>query len=216
MAQYLIHACHKRMWYVESYLLPSLINQGILKENIRVYNDENGEGNLVSCLKSFLSCEGDGGTWHLQDDVIVCKDFKQRTEALDFGLVCGFSSELYDGSQKPTGAVKREDMWFSFPCIRIPNEYARSCALWVNEYIIGNPVYERYWRNGANDDWAFRSWLKEFHKDVFAINLAPNLVDHVDYLLGGGTGKKKRDKPCRAQYWKDDYLVEELKCQLEK
>ena len=210
MAKYLIHAYPKRMWYVEGFLIPSMLAQGIAKEDIRVYNDENHEGNLVSCLKAFLSCEGDGGTWHLQDDVCICKDFKTITEAVDFGLVCGFSSALYDGPGK-IGAVNRDQMWFSFPCIRIPNEYARESATWVNEYIIGNPVYRRYWENGVNDDWAFRSWLKEFHKDDKALNIAPNLVDHIDYLLGGGSGKKRRDKPCRAQYWRDgDNSVEEL------
>lgn len=208
MAKYLIHAMPKRMWYVQDYLIPSMIKQGISKDDIRVYNDEKAEGNLVSCMKAFASCEGEGGTWHLQDDVCICKDFKILTEALDFGIVCGFSSKLYDGPGK-IGAVNRDKMWFSFPCIRIPNTWARECAEWSN-LIIGNPVYERYWRNGANDDWLFRQYLQEFHKDTCAINIAPNLVDHVDYLLGGGTGKVQRKEPCRAQYWKDEDVVKEL------
>lgn len=183
--------------------------QGISAEDISVYVDENHEGNLVSCLKSFLSCEGDGGTWHLQDDVCICHDFKERTEQHDSGLVCGFSSEIYDGPGK-LGEVDRKDMWFSFPCIRIPNEYARESALWVNEYIIGNPVYERYWSKGANDDWAFRLWLKEFHRNDRALNINPNLVDHVDYLVGGGTGVKPRQFQVRAQYWEDNDVVAAL------
>ena len=52
--KYLIHAMPKRMWYVEKYLIPSMIEQGIAKENIRVYNDEKGEGNLRACLNAFL------------------------------------------------------------------------------------------------------------------------------------------------------------------
>lgn len=210
MAQYLIHAMPKRMWYVEEYLIPSMLEQGIKREQITVYNDEKGEGNLRACMKAFASNRGvSGGTWHIQDDVCICKDFKTLTEALDFGVVCGFSSEMYDGPGR-IGAVKFSDAWFSFPCIRIPNDYAAACSEWVLRYIIGNPVYEPYWRNGANDDWAFRAYMKEFHKDECAINLAPNLVDHVDYLLGGGTGKKKRSTPCRAQYFKDFDVVERL------
>lgn len=209
MAKYLIHAMPKRMWYVEEYLIPSMLEQGIAKEDIRVYNDEKGEGNLRACMNAFLSCEGEGGTWHLQDDVCISKKFKAMTEALDFGLVCGFSSSLYDGPGR-IGAVVLSDMWFSFPCIRIPNEYAVACAKWVNAYIIGNPVYERYTRNGANDDWAFRTYLKTEHSNVCGINIAPNLVDHVDYLLGGGTGKKARKEPCRAQYWEDYDVVRRL------
>ncbi len=210
MAHYLIHAMPKRMWYVEGYLVPSLLKQGVVESNILVYNDIDGEGNLRACMKAFSSVPDNGeGTWHLQDDVCICKDFKILTEALDFGLVCGFSSELYDGPGR-IGAVPLKDMWFSFPCIRIPNQYARACADWVMKYVVGNPVYKRYWEGGANDDWAFRAYLREKHKGECAVNLAPNLVDHVDYLLGGGTGKTPRKKPCRAQYWKDFDVVEEL------
>lgn len=212
MAQYLIHTYPKRLWYVEQYLIPSMLKQGIEKNDIRVYNDIDADGNLRACMKAFASCEGEGGTWHLQDDVCICKDFKERTEWYDNGLVCGFSSLLYDGDiAEKKGAVKRDDMWFSFPCIRIPNQWARECADYVTNYIIGNPVYKKYWENGVNDDWAFRTYLREHHKDCVALNIMPCLVDHIDYLLGGGSGKKKRTKPCRAQYWIDDDLIEELK-----
>lgn len=210
MEKYLIHAVPKRMWYVERYLIPSMLKQGIYESSISVYNDINGEGNLKSCMKAFESCEGDGGTWHLQDDVCICKDFKERTEKYNNGLVCGFSSELYDGKGN-TGYVDRENMWFSFPCIRIPNEMARGCADWVFNYIIGNPVYKRFWVNGVNDDWMFKQYLKDYHKDCTALNITPNLVDHVDYLIGGSTGKKVRPNPVRAQYWKDEDVIEELK-----
>ena len=216
MTQYMIHAMPKRMWYVEDYLIPSMLEQGIAREQITVYNDIKKEGNLRACLNAFSNCIGEGGTWHLQDDVCICEDFKTITEAVDFGLVCGFSSKLYDGEGR-IGAVDMQQMWFSFPCIRIPNDYARECSEWVSKYIIGNPVYRDFWVNGVNDDWAFRTYLREFHKQDKALNIAPNLVDHVDYLLGGGTGKGKREQPCRAQYWKDNdksvQRLEELLCQ---
>mgnify|MGYP007013884606 CR=1 FL=1 len=215
MAHYLIHAVPQRMWYVKDYLLPSLVDQGIPLSDIHVYNDKDKEGNLKACMNAFLSCEGDGGTWHLQDDVIICKDFKTRTEWYDQGLVCGFSSLFYDGDiEEKKGAVKRENMWFSFPCIRIPNEYARACGTWVLHSIIGNPVYERYWKNGVNDDWCFRQYLKEFHPDCVALNIMPNLVDHIDYLLGGGTGKVQRKHPVRAQYWTDEDVVMQLEADI--
>lgn len=211
MAKYLIHAIPKRMWYVQEFLIPSMIAQGINPDDIRVYNDEKHEGNLRACLNAFLSCEGDGGTWHLQDDVCICHDFKERTEANDDGLVCGFSTLFYDGDiEANKGIVNRKNMWFSFPCIRIPNDYARECAEWVDKFIIGNPVYEKYWVDGVNDDWAFRAYLREFHHDCTALNIVPCLVDHIDYMIGGGTGKTQRQKPVRAQYWEDDDLVKQL------
>lgn len=212
MASYLIHAVPQRMWYVNEYLIPSLKAQGIPDESIRVWLDDKKEGNLRACMHAFESCEGDGGTWHLQDDVCVCKNFKVITESIDFGLVCGFSSERYDGPGR-VGIVPRRGMWFSFPCIRIPNGYARDCAKYVFEQIIGNPVYEEYWKGGANDDWAFRTYLKQYHKDDYAINISPNVVDHVDYLLGGGTGGKRKC-PVRAQYWQDQDIVEELEVKI--
>lgn len=211
MAKYLIHTYPKRLWYVEQYLIPSMLEQGIQQEDIRIYNDTKGEGNLRACMAAFASCQGDGGTWHLQDDILICRDFAERTEMYDNGLVCGFSSEKYDGNIKAKcGAVMRPEMWFSFPCIRIPNEWARKCSAWVLDYIIGNPVYRKYWEKGANDDWAFRQWLKTFQPNCVALNIMPCLVDHIDWLIGGGSGGQRKH-PVRAQYWKDNDLVEELK-----
>lgn len=212
----MIHAVPRRMWYVDNYLIPSMVDQGIALDNIGLHCDSNMKGNLASCMETFAAMpDNDEGTWHLQDDVCICKDFKTITESVDFGLVCGFSSEMYDGPGK-IGVVERKDLWFSFPCIRIPNKYARDCAEWVTKYIIGNPIYKDFWGGGANDDWAFRLYLKEFYTYVHGINLAPNLVDHVDYLVGGGTGKKSREKPVRAQYWKDYDLITELEQKINK
>lgn len=209
----MIHTYPKRLWYVENYLIPAMLKQGVNREDIAVHNDFIGEGNLKACMRAFLSVnDDDKGTWHLQDDVIICKDFKERTEMYDRGLVCGFSSALYDGPGK-VGPVSIYDMWFSFPCIRIPNQYARECSEWITNYIIGNPVYRLYWMNGKNDDWAFREYLRSFHKTDPALNLAPNLVDHIDYLLGGGSGGVRK-QPCRSQYWKDEDLVKELEDKL--
>lgn len=210
----MIHAYPKRMWYVEQYLIPSMLAQGIDKASIIVYNDVNRDGNLLACMKAFASVTNDDkSTWHLQDDVLICRDFKKRTEEYDSykGVVCGFSSLQYDGDIKENiGSVNCNKAWFSFPCIHIPNQWARGCAEWVQKFIIGNPVYERFWKDGVNDDWAFKGYLKDFHSDVNAINLSPCLVDHVDYLIGGGSGVKQRKRPVRAQYWTDDDLVKEL------
>lgn len=213
MAKYMIHAYPKRMWYVEQYLVPSMLNQGIDRTSIVIYNDSEKKGNLRACMEAFSQCEGNGGTWHLQDDVCICRNFKALTEMYDDGVVCAFSSEMYDGPGK-IGEVSVSRMWFSFPCIRIPDQYARECSKWVTEYVIGNFAYKRYWEDGVNDDWAFRAYMGDFHKNETVLNLVPNLVDHVDYLIGGGS-RRKRLKPCVSQYWnKKDKSVEKLKEQL--
>ena len=209
MAKYLIHTYPKRLWYVNEYIIPSMLKQGIHEEDIKVYNDIDGDGNLRACMKAFASVDdNDESTWHLQDDVCICKDFKERTEMYSKGLIAGFSSALYDGPGK-IGPVTIENMWFSFPCILIPNQYAIACSKWVMDFIIGNPIYERYWKRGVNDDWAFRLYIKNFHKNDPCLNIYPNLVDHVDYLLGGGSGGKRKQE-VRAQFWKDDDVVSEL------
>lgn len=213
MAKYMIHAMPKRMWYVEQYLIPSMIEQGIAKEDISIWNDSKGEGNLKACMNAFLSLPNDSeGTWHLQDDVIISHSFKATTEAVDFGIVCGFKS-MYDGTAR-YGAVPFSESWFSFLCIRIPNRLARQCAIWVARDIIGNPVYREYWEKGVNDDWMFRMFINSHYKDMTTINLKPNIVDHIDYLIGGTVNSNARTTEIRSKLWEDEYLVQELERRL--
>ena len=215
MSNYVIHAYPKRMWYVEEYLIPSMLKQGIDKVNITIYNDIKGEGNLRACLNAFSNVpDDDSGTWHIQDDIIICKDFKERTEQYDEGIVCGFTSYYDRTTYNVIGETTRDKMWYSFPCIRIPNQYARQSAKWISEDIIGNPVYKEFWEKGVNDDWAFRLWLKTFHETEKVINLSPKLVDHIDYLLGGGSGGQRK-RQVRAKYFNDKELVLELEKQIQ-
>lgn len=209
MAQYLIHAIPKRLWYVNDYLIPSMLNQAISKDNISVYVDTEKLGNLKACMEAFKSVENDDyGTWHLQDDVIISHDFKEVTEKYDSGIVCGFFSKYDD--VKPSGEVSIYDMWFSFPCIRIPNKIAIKCVDWVTRYMIGNPVYKEYWRRGVNDDFLFKLFIESAYKNLTAINLNPNIVNHIDYLIGGTSSGIDREERVVSRLWTDDYLVEEL------
>lgn len=209
---YMIHTYPTRLWYVEKYLVPSMKEQGC--ENISIYVDEKHEGSMRAYMHSFLQLPNDGnGTWHLQDDVIICKDFKQRTEKYNAGIVCGFASQMYD-KDNPAGNVYIKQHWYSFPCIRIPNKQARGCAEWTLKYIIGNDVYREFWKDGKNADWVFWLYVKDFCKEERVFNLAPNLVDHVDWLLGGSTVGSKRKEWCRSKYWEDENLVEELERRL--
>ena len=68
----LIHACPQRMWYVEEFLAPNLRSQGA---EVEIWNDVQGIGNLYACMESFKRRLGDGATWHIQDDVLPCRDF---------------------------------------------------------------------------------------------------------------------------------------------
>lgn len=216
---YMIHACPKRMWYVDDYLIPSMLEQGIKKEQILLYNDIKQLGNLHACMQSFLTLSDDyNGTWHLQDDVLLCKDFKQRTEQNDKGLVAGFISNRWN-NDVPFGDVRADMMPWTFPCIRIPNDIAQKCARWVLSDIVNNPVYAHSFRDGNGDDLAFKMYLQTYHKDKKIRVLEPSLVEHIDWLIGGSSVGSKRLEPTVARRFDDQDLVEELEkrlCKREK
>lgn len=209
----MIHTCPKRRWYVDEYLVPSLLQLTIPQKHILIYEDTNSEGALESCVKSFGNVPyDDDGIWHLQDDILVCHDFKQRTEQLDDGIVCGIATE-YDRERKNhLGTVLLYQMWYSFPCIRIPNKIAKDFATWYNRYMRDNPVYKHLTKTGKHDDMMFRMFLEETDKycNIKVMNAHPNLVEHVDWLLGGSTINYHRPEPIKALYFSDTYLTKEL------
>ena len=49
------------------------------------------------------------------------------------------------------------------------------------------------------------------HGGETAENLKPNLVDHVDHLIGGSSLQQWRDYLARAEYFDDREVIEELK-----
>ncbi len=213
----MIHACPERLWYAERFLLPELREQGI--GDIRVWYDGTGRGNLRSCMEAFASLAGEGDTWHLQDDVLLCRDFARRAEELEEipGILCGFVSELGGPDCNLRGRVYIPDMWYSFPCIRIPDALARGCAEW---YLSGawrreaDPAAFALEAAGRGDDWFFREYMELRHGDGTVLNLVPCLAEHVDWLLGGSIVSRWRGHPTRAVYWEDEARVEELKRQL--
>jgi len=84
----------------------------------------------MNCFKSMP--DDDKGTWHLQDDIMICSDFKQRTEELEnkMPIVCGF---CFRTLASPGGFHSAYHMWYSFQCIKIDNQIARECAKWFFE-----------------------------------------------------------------------------------
>ena len=151
MARYLIHTCEERWWYVSDYLVPSMIEQGIHRDDISIYLDV-GDGCLVACMKAFLSVpNNDDGVWHLQDDIIICSDFKERTEQYDEGIVCGYCY-VKDDRQRYVGEVDKRKIWYSFPCIRIPNRIAHGCGAWFYSHVLNNKEYYMWIRAKKYDD----------------------------------------------------------------
>ena len=59
-------------------------------------------------------------------------------------------------------------------------------------------------------------YCKTVLKNTDILNLAPNIVDHVDRLIGGSVINGLREEPVyRARYWEEEELFEELKAQLD-
>ena len=215
MANYLIHTCNQRFRYVKDYLIPSMINQGISKEDVQIYLDVNNDGCLESCMQAFMSVPKDGNTWHLQDDVIICHDFKERTEK-DYqeDIVCGYCF-VGDDKKRYIGSVSQRQMWYSFPCIQIPNKIARDCAKWFFNKAKRNPEDQVWIKMKKYDDSVFDVYLQDYHPDIKVLNLVPNLVDHIDYLIGGSvTNYMRPEKETRALYFEDIELIKDLENEL--
>lgn len=216
MARYLIHSCNERQWYVEQYLIPSMLKQGIQENDITIYQDKEEKGCLDSCMHTFLNVPKDGGTWHLQDDVVIASNFKEMTERYDYGLVCGICTQ-FDGNMG-YGMTDVEGMWYSFPCIRIPNKVARRCAKWYYNESIHDLQYRMWIRKQKYDDSMFRRYLELHESKITVLNLYPNIVNHIDYLIGGSVINKIRDKSIdtMAKYWIDDKTLQDIEKELKE
>ena len=213
------------MWYVNEFLVPSMIAQGIGKEEIEIWCDTEGKGNLQSCMESFRECgdrakkSGDIGsaTWHLQDDVLICRDFAERTRDLPDGIVCGFACQNFGNFIHERGRQPVQFLWYSFPCIRIPDTIAGECAQWFFTRAVLREKWKEKIEKRKGDDWFFRNFLFERHSDMWVLQLDPGLVEHVDWLIGGTTINQQRSwKQTRAAFWEDEELVRELEEKLNR
>lgn len=208
--QILIHACPERMWFVNEFLLPELAAQGA--EAPEVYNDAQRRGNLAACMSSFAACFGDGDTWHLQDDVWPARDFVQRIKDLETvdGILCGFVNEIAGPDANLVGKQKAADLWYSFPCIRIPDLMARKCAAWTAAGADRSDEAFILTGQGKGDDWFFKRFLELCHPEATVYHLRPCLVEHVDHLLGGSVTNPWRGHFSPAAYWDDRARIDEL------
>lgn len=213
MAYYMIHTCEKRLWYVRDFLLSSMIKQGIQDNHILVYKDRNKIGNLRAWVDSCnrLAYQSRNvrikNVWHLQDDVMISKNFKKLTEEYEnHDIVCGFTCG-YD--QKPeAGTFKLEEhkMWYSFPCINISTALTTEFANWANVNLWQSQHFKEAVRRNNCDDLIFREWLYDVHGDLEEINLNPNIVNHIDKWIGGSVCNQQRDpeKDTTSIFWDED------------
>ena len=215
MAEYIIHTCLEREWYVQEFLMPSMIEQGIPSENIEVWLDSNKDGCLFSCMKCFDYCGKKGsGRWHLQDDVCISSDFREKTEKYDEGVVTGFMRNEWQILSPKAGKVPAVYMWNSFQCIRIPDALAGECAEWFFKDAAYRDTYKESVELNKHDDSLWFDFIVEQHTDLWVYNLSPSIVEHVDWLIGGSVINQWRGKAARGDLWEDDEAIEKLKDKL--
>lgn len=212
--KYMIHSCNKRLWYIKEFLVPSMIAQGIPEQDIIVKNDDEYRGCLWSYIDTFWRLKGQGGTWHLQDDVAISRDFAEKTREHDYGIVYGFFHRHQQEDDMIPGPAPAAKVGYSFPCIRIPDEMAVEFAEWFLSDAQYREQYARWVEAKKYVDSFWMTFIKERYPEDLVYNLKPSIVEHVDWLLGGSTINKWRDHICRATYWDDEETIEDLKRQL--
>lgn len=210
MAKYMIHACLQRMWYVDGYLIPSMKAQGISTDDITLMVDTGNLGCLESCMRAFESVPYADGTWHLQDDVVISSRFRELTEQYDTGIACGHAWYKHKGTLGCIGRVRQEDMWFSFPCIRIPDYLARGCAKFYRDTILAEKQYEPWVKARRYDDTVFSLYLQTHGAVESVTNIVPNLVAHIDYLLGGSAAKGTETEQGEEPYFDEPETMKKL------
>lgn len=211
MINILIHACPEREWYVNDYLVPRIRELEREKPvNLDVYVDEARLGNQRAFLYSVEKyCTADVSTWHLQDDVWPSDDFIDTMELYENvqGIICGFGTRTACRGKIP-GWTTADGMYTSFQCIRIPGNLIFD----FRDYVV-----RRYTANINTDKWddaLFREYLLRKAPFYPVLNLAPSIVEHVDYIIGGSIiNKQRKYRPTAIEF--DEaataLLVERLK-----
>lgn len=208
--KYLIHTCPHRKWYVDEYLVPSMIENGVDPFSIWYWNGK--KGNLTDYRESIKDLPDEDVIWHLQDDIVISPSFAAETQKDYDGIVCGAcivaDNEDVEGTD---GFVHADRMWWSFQCIRIPTKFSREFLEWL-DFRYQNDFFMRMTiQTNRNDDMLFKQFLWDKHPDEWILNLKPNIVEHVDYLLGGSVTNQRRPEQIRARYFEDFQVIEELK-----
>lgn len=211
--KYMIHTYTARLWYVQGYLIPSMIEQGIKEEDIILWLDDKGWGNLTSWNKS---CEyirdnfpANEGMWHLQDDVLIARNFYEKTKNHDKRIIgVGFRNAIYNLSEAAlVGKQRMYDLAYSFPCIFIPNNLMQGYLEFFQEEVVEGGKYKKMYERNRGDDYFFYLYLKAYKPTLDVYNYDPCLVEHICYLIGGST-LYVRKKEVRAYNFKDIDLIQ--------
>lgn len=214
---FLIHTYKSRRWYVDEFLVPSLLRQGIDENSVYIYDDP-GDGNLKACLKSYLyygQIFPGEKIWNLQDDILICRDFAERCKRLseEHDIVYGYCGDCGEDYKYDISTPKgTKELWWSQPCIMMSGKIMNDISdyFWTNVYT--NENYILYLSHGICDDIIVNDYVGNLINSGIDIwQERPSLVEHIDYLIGGSLVNNKRPGITKAIDFPDPDLVEELK-----
>lgn len=213
--KYMIHAVPKRMWYVNDFLIPDMIRQGIQKDDIIIWNDNKKWGNLTAFVKSAEYIRDNmplyEGMWHLQDDVCLSDSFAEKSLDVEDMVVNAFVSKRANPNKyQLTGKRLVKRFWYSFPCMYIPNRYMAEFVPWYYNDAMNDEYYRSVIDQNKGDDWVFWSFMKMMHRTDSIMQLVPNLADHIDYLIGGSVCNGQRGGFARAEYFENQGKIDQL------
>lgn len=204
----LIHATPERMNYVGEFLSPRLKAQGF---SVHIYEDSEHKGNLAAYLESYKKLPENGDTWHLEDDVLPDSRFYSLVsgEWKRFpGIICGFGDKRKFTAEHFGSKNCIPGMFYSFPCIRIPNKTIKDFLVWLDDNQ-GDTVIANTIKSGKEIDYLFRIYL-DSHK-MNAYNFRPCLVEHIDEYLSGSIVHPNRQTLAKAVIFEDEKALDDLR-----
>ena len=211
---YLIRATSKRQWYVDDFLIPEMKKQGISEREIKVFNDNTGNLNSFINMCYFIveNYNWDDFVWVLQDDVMISDNFHYITDRYCFQEANGFCSSV--NSIKDVGYVLPEKSWLSFQCKNFRVDKIRYFIDWFEVNSQYNELVKSLVNTGIHDDLIYHYFELEIVSGVH--NLSPNIVEHVDYLIGGSIINKTREFYIKSQNFEDKEKIKNLKLLIDK
>ena len=211
MINILIHTCNQRIEYVKGFLVPRLRKLGF--KNIQIYWDKEEKGCLASYIDSYKQLPKDGDTWHLQDDVLPDRRFYQwACELEDYvGIVCGFGNKWFYHEENFGKADNQHEMFYSFPCIRTPNQICHEWLAWFDEVKEDVPEIKSRLPENKYVDYFFKLFIGNNSRGIPMLNFRPCIVEHIDDYIGHSVVNIARVMPARALLFEDVESLEELK-----
>ena len=219
--RYMIHCCPARMWFVEDFLIPELLSQGIPKETIHIWNDTEGWGNLMSFAYSMKwvgeTCDPKETIWHIQDDILPHTKFATLTSKIQGIVAYGFAHDKWQGANVDvTGITPLDHAWTSFQAIAIPNRLAAEFWDWFHYLDTKTFRLMPYTKDRKHDDTVFGLFLKDRHPTESVMNCYPNLCEHIDYAMGGSTLWDNGSLRRLAYWWDEDDRTREWEKRIAK